>query len=85
AIERVSAGAYHLVLMDVQMQRMDGLEATRRLKALPHTRNVQVVVVSAFAMKGDRERCLAAGADEYLAKPVQLADLRKILDRFLGG
>ncbi|MGE3855032.1 MAG: response regulator [Planctomycetota bacterium] len=85
AIERVSAGAYHLVLMDVQMPRMDGLEATRRLKALPHTRNVPVVVVSAFAMKGDRERCLAAGADEYLAKPVQLADLRKILDRFLGG
>jgi len=72
---------YDLILMDMQMPVMDGLEATRRIRA--HERNtrdhVRIVAMTANAMTGDRERCLAAGMDEYLAKPIKLDELRAAL------
>src|SRR5690606_24846489 len=58
-----------LVLMDMQLPGMDGLEATRRLKADPETRDIPVVALTAQAMKGDEERIREAGCDGYLAKP----------------
>jgi CheY-like chemotaxis protein len=66
--------------MDVQMPEMDGLETTRRLRRqLPADRQPRVLAMTAHAMSGDRERCLAAGMDGYLSKPVQLADLAAAL------
>ena len=65
-----------LVLMDLQLPGMDGLELTRLLKAAPETRDIIVVAVTAYAMKGDAERALAAGCDHYVAKPV---DTRKLV------
>jgi two-component system cell cycle response regulator DivK len=68
-----------VVLMDIQMPVMDGLEATRRLKADPATRHIPVLAVSALAMNGDRERILDAGCDGYLAKPVDPAELLMVV------
>jgi len=59
-----------LILMDVQLPGMDGLELTRRLKADPTMRGVVILALTAYAMKGDEERMLAAGCDGYIAKPI---------------
>ncbi len=59
-----------VILLDMQMPVMDGLEAAKRLKADPETRSIKILAVTSFAMKGDRERILAAGCDEYMAKPI---------------
>lgn len=71
-----------LILMDVQLPDMDGLEATRRLKASPQTRDIPVLAVTALAMKGDRERMLAAGCDGYMEKPVDYRALLAEVERY---
>jgi CheY-like chemotaxis protein/anti-sigma regulatory factor (Ser/Thr protein kinase) len=68
-----------LILMDVQMPRMDGLEATRRLRSELDFRYTPIIALTALAMPNDRERCLAAGMDEYISKPINLKALVKII------
>ena len=74
-----------LILMDLQMPRMDGFEATRRLRKEPEFANTPIIALTALAMQGDRERCLAAGMDEYITKPVNLKALVKIIEACLTG
>ena len=76
-----------VVLMDVQMPEMDGLEATAaiRQKEQDNGRHLPIVAMTAHAMKGDRERCLAAGMDDYLAKPIQPRELYKLIERVAAG
>lgn len=64
-----------LILMDIQLPGMDGMEATRVLKADPATRHIPIYALTAFAMKGDEDHILSAGCDGYLAKPVSYKDL----------
>jgi CheY-like chemotaxis protein len=74
----------NLILMDVQMPEMDGLEATRHLRADATFTAVPIVILTAMAMPGDRERCLTAGANEYLSKPVKLMELGQVIQRQLN-
>ncbi len=73
-----------LVLMDMSLPGLDGWEATRRLRAMPETRTVPVIALTAHAMAGDREKALAAGCDDFDTKPVDLARLLEKIEALLG-
>ena len=83
-LDRAGHGDYDVILMDVQMPGLDGLAATRqiRLRESAHGGHVPIVAMTARAMAGDRERCLEAGMDDYLAKPVDSQQLREMLLRY---
>src|SRR6266403_1387335 len=80
---RVLAGLNpDLILMDVQLPGIDGLELTRRLKADPATRGIKILGLTAYAMKGDKEKILAAGCDGYIAKPIDTRTLPKVIGHY---
>ncbi len=86
AVEAVSTMPYDLVLMDVQMPVMDGLEASRRIRALGGRAGATpIVAMTAGAMEGDEEKCLAAGMDGYAAKPVRIEDLAEAVTRWASA
>jgi len=84
ALEKVQASQYCAVLMDVQMPEMDGLEATRQIRELEKvtSRHIPIIAMTAHAMQGDRERCLEAGMDDYVSKPLEPKVLFNVLDRW---
>ena len=85
AIARAGEALPDLILMDIQMPGMDGLEATRLLRQEARFATTPIIALTALAMPGDRERCLAAGASEYLAKPVNLEELVGLIKKLLSG
>jgi CheY-like chemotaxis protein len=82
AIQAVERQPYDVILMDVQMPEMDGLEATRRLCAqIPASKRPHIIAMTANAMQGDREMCLQAGMDDYLSKPIRVEELVRALSQ----
>ncbi|MGC9385625.1 MAG: ATP-binding protein [Hydrogenovibrio sp.] len=85
AVEAVTNTDYDLVLMDENMPNMNGIEATKTIRQQPGLgKNLPIIALTANAMTGDRDRFIDAGMDEYLAKPVNLKELKRILHQFLG-
>jgi CheY-like chemotaxis protein len=82
-VERCSSNDYAAVLMDCQMPEMDGYEATRRIRALKRKR-VPIIALTAGAASSDRHLALEAGMDDFLTKPVQRAELARVLDRWIA-
>jgi CheY-like chemotaxis protein len=73
-----------LIIMDIQMPVMNGFEAMAIIKANPETRDIKLLVMTSFAMEGDRERMLASGADGYLSKPINTRELPALIGALLG-
>ncbi|WP_437228697.1 response regulator [Planctomicrobium sp. SH661] len=85
ALDELKKGTFDLVLMDVQMPEMDGLTATRLIReeeAFGSGAHLPIIAMTAHAMKGDRERCLAAGMDDYVSKPIRPFDLASVLSHY---
>lgn len=87
AVERFGSADYDLILMDCQMPSMDGLEATRRIRQLEleqgHEHPVVIVACTANVLESDRKRCLEAGMDDFMCKPISLKDLRDAVERWV--
>jgi CheY-like chemotaxis protein len=85
ALEAVRTTRPRLILMDLQLPGIDGLELTRQLKSDPETREIIVIAVTAYAMKGDQDRAFAAGCDDYVTKPIDTRQLPETIARHLAG
>jgi two-component system cell cycle response regulator DivK len=82
-VKKANAERPDLILMDISLPQMDGLTATRRIKATPELQHIPIIALTAHAMVGDRERALDAGCDDYVSKPIDLRELANKLTRYL--
>ena len=83
AVESSKQNLPSLILMDVSLPEMDGLEATKLIKRNPSTEHIPIIALTAHAMEGDRERCLAAGCNDYDTKPIDLPRLLEKINKLL--
>jgi CheY-like chemotaxis protein len=83
AIEMAAAHDYDAIFMDCDMPEIDGFQAAREIRKAEHASHVPIIALTALSMPGDRERCLAAGMDDYLSKPVRRTTLDAALRRWL--
>ena len=84
AVKAVQSDSYDLILMDCQMPEMDGYEATQKIRKLKsHVKDIPIIAMTAHAMVGDREKCLKAGMDDYVAKPVNPEKLATAIEKAL--
>jgi CheY-like chemotaxis protein len=84
ALELLKANRYDLILMDMQMPEMDGLEATRHIRAQPQYTLLPIIAMTANAFAEDRQRCMEAGMNDFIVKPVEPDDLKMLLLHYLA-
>ena len=85
AIKAAATGRYNIVLMDIEMPGMDGLTATQKIRELEsEAKNIPVIAVTAHSSMKDREKCLAAGLNDYIAKPISINFLKMTIDQWIG-
>ena len=84
ALDQAKEQHYDLILMDMQMPVMNGFEATQKIRQLEEYKNTPIIALTAFAMKGDKEKCLNAGMNDYITKPVNTDELIKTIDGYLN-
>ena len=84
ALDVAKEGRPDLILMDIQLPKIDGLEVTRRLKKTKAFRRIPVIAMTAYAMKGDKERAIEAGCDAYLSKPINTRELPGMIAEMLS-
>ncbi len=82
AIKKAEKEVYDLILMDIMLPQMDGVEVTKIIKSMPRYKNVPVIALTAYAMKGDRERFLEAGFEDYIAKPIEIDEFIKKIEKY---
>ncbi len=85
ALEMATREKPDLILMDIQLPKLDGMEVTRRLRQMPDFKQTPIIALSAYAMKGDREKGMEAGFDDYLSKPVNTRELPKVIEDMLSS
>lgn len=87
AVEQYKKDRYSLILMDISMPNLDGLSATLLIRKAEKNKGnrIPIIAITANALKGDKERCLAAGMDDYISKPLNLGELNRILDKWLNS
>ena len=84
ALEALEAARPDLIIMDIQLPEISGLEVTRQIKANEALRHIPVIAVTAFAMKGDEDRIRAGGCEAYLSKPISVASFIETVKGFVG-
>jgi two-component system cell cycle response regulator DivK len=82
AVRMTQNEKYDLIIMDIEMPIMDGITATKIIKKNPAYTNIPIVVLTAYAMKGDREKFLAQGCDDYIAKPIDVPNFMKTMEKY---
>jgi CheY-like chemotaxis protein len=85
ALEQLQAHRYDVVLMDCQMPEMDGFQATAEIRKHDYGQGIIIIAMTANALQGDREKCLQAGMNDYIGKPVRFEDLGRLLSKYLTG
>lgn len=81
AVEKAEKEVYDLILMDIELPGMDGIEAAKIIKS--KNKKVSIIALTSYAMKGDKERFLAAGFDEYMSKPIEVSHFMKKLEKYI--
>lgn len=84
AIKKVEKEVFDLIIMDIALPGMDGVEVTKIIKNKPNYKFVPVIALTAYAMKGDRERFIKAGFDGYVPKPIDVAEFIKVIEKYKG-
>ncbi len=85
ALAMALQGRPELIIMDIQLPKMTGLEVVSRLRKMPEFSQTLIIAITAYAMKEDEEKCLKAGCDAYLAKPINTRELPRVVDEMLRG